>query len=233
MADYTTDTLNKVGGQQITDFSMGIPAKRDALNAKADASTADYLSRYRQAIMGQEGLPHMYTRIGDELNIPNLRTSAVNLQNQMTNLPETYSKATRGFDVNENQLNRIVVTKSAALAPAVTTATNSYQSAQDMQQQMIAANQAEQQKQLTPFADEKSFLADKYARESTGFTADNQRVLDSLIAKMQSGVALSNEEQANINRLAVAEKSYQAAVKVAEINAAADKYKVDALNTWS
>jgi len=223
MTDYTTDTLGKIGGNAVASAASAIPGKQANLITKQAGEGSDYLTRFRQAIMGQEALPHMFTRIGDELNMPNLRTAAVGLQNQLTNLPETYSKATRGFDVNANQLGRIIGTKAAALQPAVETATNALESAQGVQGQMIAANQAEQAKQLKPYETEQSFLTDRWAREQTGFTSANQQELDGLIAKMNAGVTLSEGEKQRANQLSIAEKGYANALKIAEMNNASSE----------
>lgn len=215
MADYAQDTINKYGSG-LSNFLSTLQPRRTALNAGQKAEESDYLSRFRQAIMGQEGLPHMYQRIGDELNIPNLRTAATNLQNTLTNLPETYSKATRGFDVNANQLNRIVGTKSAALAPAVETATNAYESAQDIQGQMIAANQAEQQRLLQPYQTEQSMMVDRFAREQSGFTTDNQMELNGYTTKLQAGITLTEGEKQRANELLKLEKQFNYSKQLAE-----------------
>lgn len=230
---YTTDTLSNVGGNQVSAVASSLPSAQAALTAKQTTEGTDYLTRLRQAIGGQEALPHMYTRIGNELNLPNLATNFNQVSNQMTNLPATYSAATRGFDVNANQLGRIVSTKQAALAPALTTATQNYNTAQTERDKMVAANQVDQARQLKPYDTEQSFLTDRWAREQTGFTSANGQELDALVSKMNAGVTLSEGEQNRANQLAVAEKEYQKAIKVAEINAASDKYKTDALNTWS
>lgn len=222
MASYATDTLNEFG-KPVSDFSSTIAPRRDALNAAQQGQESDYLTRYRQAIAGQEGLPHMYDRIGRELNMPNLRTSADTLNTTLANIPSTYSAATRGTETNANQLSRIISTKSAALAPTVTAANNAYQSAQDQQNKMIEAELTQQEKQLQPYATEQQFLSDRWAREQTGFTTDNQAELDSLIAKMNSGVTLSEGERQRANQLSIAEKQYQTQLKIAEMNNASSE----------
>lgn len=223
---YASDTLNEFG-KPVSDFTSTIAPRRAAMEGRQQGQETDYLSRFRGAIMGQEALPHMYSRIGRELNMPNLATNFNQVSNQMTNLPETYSKATRGFDVNANQLNRIVSTKQAALAPALTTATQNYQTAQDQQNKMIGAELTQQEKQLRPFETEQQFMADRFARESTGFTQDNEMELNSLISKMQAGVQLSEGEKQRANELAIQEKKYQEGIRVAEIKASADRYGYD------
>ncbi len=230
--DYANDALGRLGGNDVRDFARSLPGAQAGLIEKQKGESSDYLDRFRQAIMGQEGMSHMYRRIGDELNMPNLRTNAVNLQNQMTNLPETYSKATTGFDVNANQLNRIVGTKSAALAPAVETATNALNSARQQQGDMIGATQADQAKQLRPYETEQSFLTDRWAREQTGFTSANEQELNGLIAKMNAGVQLSEGEQQRINALAVAEKQFQASKYAADKQLEGVKYSADNSGGW-
>lgn len=216
MADYTTDTLNKIGGNQVSAFAQTLPSAQAGLINKQAGESNDFLTRLRQGIAGQEGLPHMVQRFGDQFNIPTLQKAVSGLTSTLANIPETYSKATRGFDVNENQLGRIVGTKSAALAPALTGAQAALSGAQQQQQQMIAATQAEQAKQLKPFESEQSIISDRWAREQTGFTTANGQELDGLIAKMNAGVQLSEGEQQRANQLAVAEKSFQASKYAAD-----------------
>jgi len=212
----TDETLGKYY-DPATGFASSVSTARNALNTKQEGQESDYLTRFRQAIMGQEGLPHMYQRIGDELNLPNLATNFNQVSNTMTNLPETYSKGTRGFDVNANQLGRIVSTKQAALAPALTTATQNYGTALNERDKMITAGQTQQEKELQPFKTEQDFLTDRWARESTGFTNDMGKELDTILAKAQAGITLTSEELNRANQLAIAEKNYQTAVKTKQM----------------
>lgn len=213
---YLEDSLAKTGANDVSAFAKTLPGAQAGLVAKQAGESNDFLTRLRQGIAGQEGLTHMVQRWGDQFNIPTLQKAVSGLTSTLANLPETYSKATRGFDVNENQLNRIVGGKSAALAPTLAGANAALSGAQQQQQQMIAATQADQAKQLKPFESEQAILSERWAREQTGFTAANGQELDGLIAKMNAGVTLSEGEQDRANKLAVAEKQYQASKYAAD-----------------
>lgn len=171
--------------------------------------TNDFLNRFKGAIGGQESVPGMAARIGGELGLPGLQSNATMLQNTMSNLPTTYSGAVRGFDVNNNQLQRIIAQKSSELAPAVTTAQNSLQSAQNTLNTQMGYTQAEQQKQLLPYQTEQSMLSDRLARETTLYTTQNQQELDALIAKTNAGITLSEGEKNRAQQLAVQEQTFE------------------------
>lgn len=221
--DYANEAIGKLGGTDVKNFATSLPGAQAGLINKQTGESSNYLDRFRQAIMGQEALPHMYTRIGDELGLPQAQQAYLNVNKTLAELPETYTAATRGTDTNANQLSRIIGTKSAALAPLAETTSTAYKNLQDQQNAMIAAEQANQAKQLKPFETEQSFLTDRWAREQTGFTSANEQELNGLIAKMQSGVQLSEGEQSRINQLSIAEKQMQNAKDIASMQIASSE----------
>lgn len=214
-------------GSGLDDYLKNMPNLRNAFYTQGKNDITDYLGRYTGAINNQEPLSHMQDRIGRELNLPNLRTSANTLNTTLANIPYTYSGATRGFDVNANQLNRIIGTKSAALAPTVTAANNALSSAEGQLTQRMGLEQTQQAKQLLPYQSEQTLLNDRLARESTGFTQEAQGQLNAYIDKLDKGVALSRGEQDNAERLATAKLAYDQAIAVANIQASASKYNAD------
>ena len=209
MADVNLNELTNLTTQQ--------RAGTTGLLAGQDATTAAYLKRYTDFINSQEGATAMAGRIGTELGIPTLQANATMLRNTLTNLPSTYSKATTGYDVNANQLARIIGTKSSELYPMVQTAETSLAGAQDVLGQRMGYEQYDQARLEKPFATEQEFLADRLARETSLFSQDNERELNSLIAKINAGITLSEGEKNRANQLAVAEKNYQQAIEVAKM----------------
>ena len=176
----------------------------------------DWLRRYSEFLKSQEGASAMARRIGDELGIPTLRQGATMLRNTYTNLPTTYSKATTGYDVNQNQLSRIIGQKASELYPMVQTAETSLADAQEQLGLRMGYEMADQEKALAPWQAEQSMMIDRWAREATMFSLQNQRELDALISKLQMGVTLSEGEKNRANQLAIAEKNYLAAKEAAE-----------------
>lgn len=213
-----------MASNNITDFSSTTvdpylknqPTKRTAFNTAGQNDISDYLSRFTGAIAGQEAVPQMATRIGEELGLPGLRATTAGLTQTYQGLPETYSAATRGFDVNANQLARIVGTQQAKLAPALQSATTAQTAAETQLNERLGYETAQQQKELLPYEYEQTLLNDRLAREYSGFNLDSENELNALIEKMRQGVQLSIEEQNRANQLAIAEKSYQAAIYKAD-----------------
>ena len=180
--------------------------------------TSDFLGRYTNTINSQPTTSAMAARIGEELGLPTLQKNALALQNTLYDIPETYSAATRGFDVNANQLSRIIGTKQAQIAPAAERAQGFADSAQNQLNTRLAYEQTDQAKQLLPYQSEQSLMSDRLARETTGYTTAMQSELDAITAKMNAGITISEGEKNRANQLAIAEKSYQAAIKTAEMS---------------
>ena len=194
---------------QLTNLTTQQRAGTQGFLAGQNLTTADYLKRYSDFIQGQEGATAMAGRIGTELGIPTLQANATMLRNTLTNLPGTYNKATTGYDVNANQLARIIGQKSGELAPAVQTAETSLAGAQNTLGQRMGYEQTDQAKALLPYQTEKDLLSDRLARETTLYSQGNQRELDALITKIQSGIQISEGERNRAQQLSIAEKGYQ------------------------
>lgn len=197
------------------------------INNQATQSN-DFLNRYKTAIGSQETVPGMYSRIGGELGLPTLQNNANMLNTTLSNIPNTYTAATKGYDVNSNQLSQIIGRKTYELTPAVTSANNAAANAQNQLSTQIGYEQQQQAKELQPYQSEQSMLADRQAREATMFSTDNQQELDGLVAKLQAGVTLTNAEQDRANQLAIAEKQYQG--QLAQANATQNAATIGASN---
>ena len=226
MADYAENTLNKFGSQA-TSFAQGLQPRRTAFNAGQKAEGQDFLGRYTGAINKQEALPDMYKRIGIELNLPNLQQSANTLNTTLANLPQTFGSATRGFDVNANQLARTIGQKASELTPVVTQANQALSTAQDQANKQIGFEQTQQQKLLDPYLREQDMLAQRQAREATGYSEDNQAELDTYIQKMKAGITLTEGEKTRANELAMNEARTRAQIESAKIGAEASRYGAD------
>lgn len=195
------------------------------LFATQSGQTSDFLNRYTGAIKGQEGTSALATRIGNELGLPQLQANAQSLNQTLFNLPSTYSAATTGRDVNANQLARIVGTKQAELSPAAALASQNAQQAQTNLNTRLGYEQTDQAKALLPFQTEQQLLSDRLTREATGYSSANQSILDSLIAKMNAGISLSEGEKNRAQQLAVQEMQYKQAMDVAKAGQTTDNSK--------
>ena len=191
---------------------------RAKLQAGQKAEETGYLDRYRGAIAGQETVPAMYSRIARETGMDVAGKNVAALNTQLANLPYTYGKATRGFDVNANQLERITAAKAAELAPTVTAAANQYASAKDVANTLMSATQTQQAKELQPYTTEQSLMTNRIARETSGFTEQAELEYNGLVAKMNAGITLSEGEKNRAAQLEAAKMQRDAQLEIARMN---------------
>lgn len=169
----------------------------------------DYMNRYKTALGSQESLTSMNERFGKELNLPALRQNAFTMQQALKSTPQVQSEATRGYDVNANQLQRIIAQKMSELSPAAQEATSQAQFAENQLGERLRLGQADQEKAMKPFEMEAKFLGERMAREFTGYSQDKQRELDMLMAKMNQQQQLTLAEQNRAHELAMAERNFE------------------------
>jgi hypothetical protein len=171
--------------------------------------TGDYLNRLSGFVNSRPTSQALSERIGGEIGLPQLRSNSQALNNTLFNLPQTYSKATQGFNVTQNALDRAVGTKQAQLAPAAALASQNTLNAENQLSQRMGYEQQDFQNQLLPYQSEQGLLSDRLARESTGYSNQMQNELSAIIAKMNGGITLSEGEKNRANQLAVAEQNFQ------------------------
>lgn len=188
-----------------------------ALLSGQDTRTGDFLTRYTNAIGSQPSTSAIATRIGEEIGLPQLQSNARSLNQTLFNLPTTYSKATTGYDVNANQLARIVGQKQSEIAPSAALASENALAAEGIVDKRLGYEARDQDRALLPFQTEQGFLADRLARETSLFSESNEQELNALIKKLEAGVTLSEGEKNRANQLAIAEKGYQNALETARI----------------
>lgn len=213
-------------------FLGGLEQKTNNFFGGQYGKITDFLNRFRQGIAGQEALPAMAERLGKEVGLPQLRETAFQTNRTLNDIPATYTAATRGFDVNANQLGRIIGTKQAVAAPIAQKAQEQYQNAEDIVNTGIGYAQAQQEKELLPYQSEQQMLTDYQAREASGFSLEVQSKLQGYIQKMQGGIQLTTAEAAEANKLAMAKLDYEARKYAADKSFEAQKYQTDALNRW-
>lgn len=204
------DQANETDLNAPQNFASGLWDKFKGLFSNQRGEFNDYLSRYKSAISGQEAMPHMWERIGNELNIPNLQSAYNTVSNTLTNLPSTLSSASKGFGVSANQLARQITTKASNLQPVVSSLGQNLSSAQNTAGGLVGAYQAQQQKELEPFQKEYENLSERNARETSGYSWSLEAQLNAIIDRVKNGMGLSEAEKARANELAKIEKQYNA-----------------------
>lgn len=206
MADYNLDAgVNAAAAQR---------AAGTNLLAGQDVKTSDFLNKYTDLINNQGTTEALAGRIGAELNLPNLQKSAFDLNQQVLDIPGTYKTGTRGFDVNANQLGRIIATKQAELAPLAQRATSQAQFAQEQLGTRLGYAQNDWNRQLLPLTSEQAFLTDRLARETSMFTEANQNELNAILDKIKNGIEIDQREKDRAQELAIAEKRYENELKL-------------------
>ena len=200
-------------------YMQGVGTQAGNMFNQQNAAVGNYLQNYSNAINNQETAPAMWQRLANETGYNAANQQAMTLNNQLNYVPQTETAAMKGFDVNNNQLNTDIGLQEWKLAPlAQRASSNATNIAQNIMNPQIQAEQAQQQKELTPYTAEGSFLTDYMARQTSTFTTDAQAQLQALEAKQTAGVALTNDEQNNLNSLKIAEEGYNNAITLAQIS---------------
>lgn len=190
---FNTD-INAYSGD-LNNFLSGYTGQREKFYGGQKGDINDFLNRYRQGIFGQETTQAMNERLGKEVGINALRNTAQQTARTLEEIPATYTAATRGFDVNANQLGRITGTKQAAYAPVAQQAQTAYQNAQQLVNERMGYEQQQQAKELLPYQSEQQMLTDYQAREASGFSQEMESKLNGYIQKMQGGIQLTTQRQ--------------------------------------
>jgi len=179
------------------------------LLAGQDTRSGDFLGKLGGYVSSQPSMEVMSQRIGAELGLPALRQNAASMQENLRALPDTYSKATTGFDVNANQLARVVGTKQAELAPAAQRASEQALNAEGELGRRLGYAENQFQRGLIPLNAEQGMLAERNARETSLYSQDNQNELSAIISKIQNGIQLSEAEKNRAHELSMAESNFE------------------------
>lgn len=172
---------------------------------------------YNAAAQALPTFQQLNQQANQQYNVPNLQNTATQLNNQVLQIPQTYSQATQGSDTNNNQLMQLIGQKQWELSPLAQAATNSAQTAQGLANTSVGYGVQNEQQLLSPYANTAPLVQSQLASAASNFGAQQQAELAALTAKMQSGVALTQTEQNNLNALQIAQQGYQNAIQVANI----------------
>lgn len=168
-------------------------ADRQAFNLNLQGQEQEFLNRFK------EEYPQILSGIEQNLNLPNLRQSAYDLSDTLREIPSVQTGATRGFDVNANQLARIISSEQEKIAPVAQEAVRQAQFGEEE-----FGRQSE--RALKPFETEIDLLKDRLSRESTGFDTDAKNRLDLLLTQIQEEGAMDREKISQATKLAELEQ---------------------------
>lgn len=213
------ETLAKQKAEQEA-FDLRQKQEQEVQTARQRQEEQDYLAKFAGQIAGQETMSAMAGRIGAELGLPDLQSAAQGLVKTLKNIPQVQQGATRGFDVNENQLSRIISSEQGKIAPLAQEATTQAQNAQNILTTRLGYGLQDQTKALQPilkegemltqrFGREATSFADRLAREFTGYTQNKQNELTAFLDSMDKGMQFTLNEINRINQLAAEEREYK------------------------
>lgn len=204
------------GGSDVGSFAPSV--SRSSFNQGQADLQSDFLNRYKTTIGGLETPSALAARLGGELGLPALNKSAFGLNQTLADIPSVQTTATRGFDVNANQLSRIIAAKQGEIAPLAQRATAEAQFAQNELGTQMGYAQQDQDRQLMPYQVEGQQLSDRLAREATGYNTDMQNELDLYLNRLARGEELSDQERARAEKLADNETAFEQQKKLSTFN---------------
>jgi len=187
---------------------------------------------YAGAIGAQQKTPQLLDRWDTRFGVPNLQERVTRgredsdfLGNQIRGMPESIAQRSQESILTQGQKDRQVQAESAPLYAQkgmidqnVSRDTESLGLAQTSSARMVSAEQVDQEKELAPWLKKYETENIMGALRMTGWTFENKSELDRLLANQNAGVTLSNSERDRMNTLAIAEKGFENAIKLAGIN---------------
>lgn len=187
--------------------------QQEALLAKQKAETearflqgkndiTDFTNRYKVAV------PQIVNDTSAKYGLDTLLGQANSLNTRVKTLQGNLNNAGAGGYANAGQVDAAV---NSRYLPAAQTAVTNLQTG-------TALAQNEENQLFKPYDVEGAMLTERLAREATGYTAEQNRELDALIAQLNAGVSLTTAQIQRATALATAEKNYQQAIEVAKLN---------------
>lgn len=182
---------------------------------------------YADTINGQATVPQLTARYNSQFGVPQLQGQVQDLQAQsdtlgseINNAPKTIAQASQESILTQGQKDAAVQNLQNPLQQQqqnvntnLTRTQQNLGTAQTNAGQMVAAEQAQQQKQLLPWTQQFSDLNVTTAMQMTGWTTENAQQLQVLLANQQAGVQLTQNEQDHLEQLAQQEQSFEDTLK--------------------
>lgn len=190
------------GNDQANSLIQQQAAATAANNAAQEAKQNDFINQFKAAVAAQPTIAQSADTIGQRLGLPTLQANAQTLNNQLQNIPQQQTTATRGYDVNSNQLARIIGQKQSELAPAATQAAQNAGNAESNLSTQLGYQTQQNALDLQPLQMQGSMLSSQIAAEMTGFNQDKQTQLTLVTQQISNGQAVSMAQLQQANDLA-------------------------------
>lgn len=173
----------------------------------------DYQKAFMNQIQNGQPTAQGYYQQGQKLfNVQPLQQTANQLNNAVLQDPINNVNASKGFNVDNSQIQQKTNQDLEYLSPVAQAAQNSANSAQQNALNYTQAGEAQNNLNIIPYQQEGQYIQQAMAQAATGWDANQQAALSALQAKMQAGVQLSAQEMQSYATLTQAEQQYQAAI---------------------
>lgn len=179
-----------------------------AMNAAQEAKINNFITSYQSAVNALPTVQQSATDIGATLGLPNLQKNAQTLTAQVASIPQVQTNATRGYNVNSNQLSQIISSKLGQLQPQAQQAVTQEQNAEGNLATELGYQQQQNAQSLQPLQLQGTMLSSQIAAEMTGFNQDKQNQLSAYLDAMDNNEKLTAQQLSDANALAAAKIQY-------------------------
>jgi hypothetical protein len=209
-------TAQNTGQNAINSFDPNATANKTSqgygnLWNQQNSTQNDFINSYKQAISNNPSVTDLYNQGNEKYNVNALAANANQLQNAVLQAPQQSLDAARGFNYDQNQVANQTNLTLGRLSPLASAAQNNLSTAQGLASQYVTAGQAQNAQNLLPVQAQQSYLTDLYARQASGWTTASEQEYNGLVAKMNAGISLSDQEMQRANQLAQAQSAYNTA----------------------
>lgn len=203
--------LSDVGGSA-ADFST-------TLNQKDDAAFGDYFKKAASQVTPLQA----YDQWSNAAGLPAMRKTALNLQGQVDALDESIRRVSSSVDqrsnnslVTQGQRDRMISAERAPmvdqldpLSKSLATLTGNINQAESLINNRVGYLTASNAQELDPYKMRMNQVSEQNARAMTGFTADREVKLTTLLAKLASNERVSMAEMQEAAALSREQRQYQ------------------------
>lgn len=214
--------LSNSQSRQLSDFAASQKAASDALLARQNAEQEGLFTNYETIRKNQEALPALYSRLQTQAGIPELSGQAqafkdqiYKTKDQLDRLGEDVVARTTGYNVSDAQRRRLetaesepLTTNLARLGTGLAPVADMLSSAQQSVSTQLGLETEQQNRELEPVKLRIDAISDRFARELTGFNADRELQLTSILDKLKRDRELSDREWQAAQDLAAEERAY-------------------------
>lgn len=183
-------------------------AASDAQNAAQEQKINDFTTKFQSAVGALPTVQQSASDIGNSLGLPNLQKNAQTLTANVAAIPTIQTNATRGYNVDSNQLSQIIASKEAQLAPVAQTAVTQEQNAEGAVNTQLGYVQQQNQLTLQPIETEGTMLSSQIAAEMTGFNQQQQGQLQTYLDALDNNEKLTQDQLDDAEKLAESKVQY-------------------------